>query len=148
MTQRKSSRGSAGRRPSPRRYPREARLSELIWQIVAEELERIADERLELVTITSVDCDPDLHWALIYFSSLRGPEADAEILDVLGMLRPRLQKAVATQTHVKRTPELKFAADLVARSAERIEEILRTTPLVGRDDDSAPAAGEIPEELE
>ena len=55
---------------------------------------------------------------------------------------------VATQTHVKRTPELKFAADLVARSAERIEEILRTTPLVGPDDDAEPAVGEKPEEIE
>jgi ribosome-binding factor A len=46
------------RRPtSARPVPRTARLNELLRQIVAEELERIDDERLELVTITNVDVD-------------------------------------------------------------------------------------------
>ena len=44
----------------PRSYPRTARVNELLREIVAEELERIDDDRLELVTITAVDVDPDL----------------------------------------------------------------------------------------
>ena len=42
-----------------RRYPRTARVNELVREVVAEELERIDDERLELVTVTGVDVEPD-----------------------------------------------------------------------------------------
>ena len=40
------------RTPSQRQYPRTARLNELVREIVADELEKIDDERLELVTVT------------------------------------------------------------------------------------------------
>ncbi len=126
---------SASRRPSPRKYPREARLGELVHRVVAEELERFDDEPLEMVTVTDVVCDPDLHWAVVYFTSLRGPDADEEIIGALEFRRSRLQRAIATQVRAKRTPELRFEADKVARSAARIEQILRDTPLVGRDND-------------
>jgi len=39
------------------RYDRMARVNELCREILAEELERIDDERLELVTITHVGID-------------------------------------------------------------------------------------------
>ena len=131
---------SASRRPSPRKYPREARLGELVHRVVAEELERFDDEPLEMVTVTDVVCDPDLHWAVVYFTSLRGPDADEEIIEALEFRRKRLQQAVASQVRAKRTPELRFEADQVARSAARIEQILRDTPLVGKDhgDDGEP----------
>ncbi len=51
----------AGRRaPRPgtaRQYPRTARLNRLLREILAEELELIDDERLDLLTLTSVDVD-------------------------------------------------------------------------------------------
>ena len=40
----------------PHDYPRTARLNQLVQQIVAEELERIDDERLTLVTVGSAAC--------------------------------------------------------------------------------------------
>ena len=48
------------KRTPSRDYPRTARLNSLVKEIVAEELERIDDERLELVTVTSVVVDGDL----------------------------------------------------------------------------------------
>ena len=48
-----------------RDYPRTARLNRLFQQILAEELEHIDDERLELVTIMSVDCEGDLRHATV-----------------------------------------------------------------------------------
>ena len=51
-------RGSGGHR-----YPRSARLSETLREIIAEELVRIDDERLELVTITNIDVDNELNRA-------------------------------------------------------------------------------------
>lgn len=126
------------RQPSTRRYPRTARLNELLREIVAEELERIDDERLGFFTVTAVEVDPGLEHAKVHWSDLG---ADDEIvLEVLEEHRPRLQAAVNRQTHMRRTPVLSFHADQVARSANRIEEILRD---LGRDD-SGHEAGDEP----
>jgi len=110
---------------SARDYPRTARLNTLFQEILAEELERIDDERLELVTIMSVDVDGDLHRAVVYFDTLGGEDDDERVLEVLGELRHRLQGAIGRQARVKRTPELIFKPDAVGRGAARLEEVLR-----------------------
>ena len=108
--------------------PRTARLNELLREVIAEELERNADERLELVTITSVDVDSDLNRAIVTFDSLDGEAGDASVLEALGALRVRLQKAIGTQITARKTPILEFRPDEVIRSANRIDEILRSLP--------------------
>ena len=109
----------------PHDYPRTARLNQLVHQIVAEELERIDDERLTLVTVVDVVCEADLRNATVYVTGLGGPEDDEAIVEALGDHRKHLQAAINRQTRFKRTPELIFAADEVTRSANRIETILR-----------------------
>jgi ribosome-binding factor A len=123
------------KRPTSRDYPRTARLNALIREILAEELERIDDERLELVTLTSVVVDGDLGRAAVYYDHSRGDEAEADIAEAFAQQRARLQGAVARQARIKRTPELRFETDKVLRDALRIEEVLRE---LGRSDGSAP----------
>jgi ribosome-binding factor A len=103
-----------------RRYPRTARLDHLLQEVVAEELERLDDPRLELVTVTGVTTDPDLRHATVWLASLEEPVADA-----LADNRVRLQAAVGRQTRMKRTPELAFKADPAVRSGNRVEDLLR-----------------------
>jgi ribosome-binding factor A len=100
------------------------RLGELFRQIIAEELERIDHEDLSLVSVTNVEVDGNLSKAVIGVSNLE-PADDDDVLKVLESLRPRLQKAVGTQTRVRRVPPFKFMIDNVLRSAERIDDILR-----------------------
>ena len=116
----------------PHDYPRAARLNELIREIVAEEIERIDDEALGLVTVVAVEADADLRAATVYVSALGGEEDDVAVAEGLGRHRKRLQAAIGRQARFKRTPELTFAADEVTRSANRIESILRD---LQRDDD-------------
>jgi ribosome-binding factor A len=111
-----------------RDYPRTARLNRLFQEILAEELERIDDERLELVTIMSVDCDASLERAIVYYESLGGVDDDEDVLEALGEARPRLRSAVGRQARVKRTPELVFRPDDVVRGARRVEDLLRGMP--------------------
>lgn len=119
------SRRSAAPRGGTHRYPRSARVGETLREIIADELVRIDDERLELVTITGIDVDNELNRAHVYFDSLAGEEGDAPILDALAEHRPRLQAAIASQIRAKKTPVLDFRPDRALRSAERIDDILR-----------------------
>ena len=116
------------KRTTARDYPRTARLNTLVREILGDELERIDDERLELVTLTSVVVDGDLKRAVAYYDHSRGDEADAEILEAFDEARPRLQKAVARQARIKRTPELRFELDGVLRNAQHIDQVLRGLP--------------------
>lgn len=113
-----------GQRNQPR-YPRTARVNELIREIVAEELTAIDDERLELIAITQVVVDRELQQGIVYFDSLRGADADDEVLEAFGEHRVHLQGAIGRQARLKRTPHLVFRADDVERGAARIEGILR-----------------------
>ena len=108
------------------RYPRVARVNELCREIVAEELERIDDERLDLVTITHVDVDPDLRHATVEFSRLG--EAEDLAAEALAEHRVLLQAAIGRQARLRRTPELSFRLDEAIRAGARIEELLRQHP--------------------
>ena len=110
---------------STHRYPRTARLNELLHQIVAEEIERLDDERLDLVTVMSVEVEPDLRHATVYVDTPSGADRDEEMLEALTDHRVALQKAIGQQARIKRTPQLAFRVDEVERSAGRIEDVLR-----------------------
>jgi ribosome-binding factor A len=114
------------RHTTARDYPRTARLNRLFQEIVAEQLELTDDDRLQMVTVMSVDCEADLRRAVVYYDTLAGADDDEAVLAALSELRPRLQSAIATQTRVKRTPELVFKPDDVARGAARLEEVFRS----------------------
>jgi ribosome-binding factor A len=94
-------------------------------EIIADELVRIDDERLVLVTVTQIEVDNELNRAIVFYDSLVGPDGDADILEALGEHRVRLQASIARQIRAKKTPILVFRPDDVIRSAERIEELLR-----------------------
>jgi ribosome-binding factor A len=116
------------KRTTARDYPRTARLNTLVRDILARELVRIDDERLEFVVLTSVVVDGDLKRAVAYYDHSRGDEADEEIVEAFDQHRPRLQKAVGREAHIKRTPEMRFELDGVLRNAQHLESVLRTLP--------------------
>ena len=93
--------------------------------MIADELVRIDDERLELVTITGVDVDNELNRAIVFFDSLAGEEGDDANVEVLEEHRRRIQSSINRQIRAKKTPILEFRPDNVIRSAERIDDILR-----------------------
>jgi len=110
--------------PTQHRYPRTARLNQSLREVIAEALTRIDDERLHMVTITSIDVDSEMNRAIVYFDSLLGEEGDADILAALASHRVRLQSSVGREVRAKKTPILSFRPDETIRAAERIERIL------------------------
>lgn len=104
------------------RYPRSLRVNQVLRQVLAEELERLADadERLRLVTVTSVDTASDMRHATVYLSSLT-----EEARGALAERRAHLQRSVSNQVRMKRTPLLAFEADPAVAEGARVEEALR-----------------------
>lgn len=100
----------------------------MLREVIAEELIKIEDERLELVTITAIDVDPEMNRAIVYFDSMFGEEDDEAVIDALNDHRPRMQASINRQMHARKTPILSFKPDEVIRSAARIEELLRKQP--------------------
>jgi ribosome-binding factor A len=126
---------------SSRGYERTDRLGELLREIVAEELDQIDDERLELVTVTAVDVDRELERARVYYTALslsgdddRGPVIAAALEEHRG----RVRRAIGNQARVRRVPEVVFLADDTQASAMRIEQILQD--IHGEDGATDPAS--------
>lgn len=113
------------KRQPKRGYPRMARVNELLREVLADALRDIDDERLRDVSITNVSCEADLAAAVVHYDVLDGPDADAEVIEALEDLRPRLQRTINDQTQLKGTPRLSFVPDPVVRSAARIDDVLR-----------------------
>ena len=102
----------------PRReYPRMARVNEVVREALADELERLNDPRLGLVTITGVDVSADLRQATVYYSALgraekRGtgvvpelaPEQRVTTHAALQAAAPHLRAALGRQVRMKYTP--------------------------------------------
>lgn len=127
--------------PPPGRYPRTARVNELLREVIADILERLADvdEGLRMVTVTAVDTAPDLRHAVVYLSSLSEPAAEA-----LAAERAELQRAISRQVRLKRTPQLTFAADPGVAHGEHVEEVLRHLHELGAMGADDPGAADDP----
>jgi ribosome-binding factor A len=108
-----------------RDYPRTARLNQLVHEIVAEEVERLDDDRLGFLTVVGVEVEPDMRRAVVWYTTLDEAEADDELVKALEEHRARIQSAIGRQARTKRTPELSFRPDTVIRQAQRVEQILR-----------------------
>lgn len=113
-----------GRNPKP--FQRTDRIGELVRAIVASELERIGDERTELVTVTAVKVDRSLDRADVYYSAL---SAEAEgrsesVAEGLEAVRWPIQQAVNRGVRARRTPQIHFHPDDVLSEALRIDELL------------------------
>jgi ribosome-binding factor A len=108
-------------RPS---HPRARRIDSNLRRILAEEIELLADPRLQLVTITGVETSPDMHKSIVYFSSMP-LERMGEAKGALQAAAPRLRAAVGRQVRMKFTPELEFRPDTGVVEGEKIESLLR-----------------------
>tara|TARA_Y100000741_G_scaffold249168_1_gene191513 strand:- start:252 stop:578 length:327 start_codon:yes stop_codon:yes gene_type:complete len=97
-------------------------LNELLREIIAEELERVDDDRLDWVSVVSVEVDNELTKARVYLSSLE--ENEDEITKVLSEYRGQFRKVIGRSARIRRVPDLVFMIDPSIRSGNRIEEIL------------------------
>lgn len=114
--------------------PRMRKVNSVIREVLADEIERLTDPRLEMVSVTAVDTSPDLRTAVVFISTLNlehGPDA----VEALTRAGSRLQSALGRQVRIKYTPHLTFVLDSAVVHGERIDALLRDLA-VGAGDES------------
>lgn len=100
------------------------RVNSTLREVLATEIERMSDTRLELVSVTAVETSPDLRHAMVYVDVL-GEERREQALNALNGAAKRLQAAIGGQVRMKYTPTLEFTIDPGIATGERIDSILR-----------------------
>jgi ribosome-binding factor A len=100
------------------------KVNSTLREVLAEEVERMSDSRLEMVSITGVETSPNLRHAVVYIDVLGSDATDA--LTALQHASHRLQSVIARQVRMKYTPVLEFALDPGVSGGERIDAILRS----------------------
>jgi len=122
--------------PAP--IPRKTRVGAEVQHALARLIERYADPRLALVTVTGVDMSPDLKQARVRVSSVN-PAADREAtLNALRHAGSRLRHELAREVRLRTLPWLKFAWDSSSDERERLDDLI-ARGLPGRG--QKPAAG-------
>ena len=103
-------------------YPRSARVTQILREVISDELLRLSDidDRLGFLTVTGVETTPDMRQAMVYLDSLSEAAASA-----LAERRAQIQGSVNAQTRLKRTPKLSFMADPAIASGNAVEDVLR-----------------------
>ena len=105
------------------------RVDEAIRQVVADALAgELADPRVGFVTVTDVKTSPDLRNARVFVSVLGDEAVRADSLAGLRSAHGLLQRRIAAELHLKRTPALEFVYDPTIDRAQRVESLLREEP--------------------
>lgn len=109
------------------------RVNSTIREVLAEEIERMSDTRLEFVSVISVDTSPSLREATVYVDVL-GEDEQEDALRALRGAAKRLQAVLGSEVRMKYTPTLEFEIDPGVTSGRRIEAILRDLPEVSEEE--------------
>jgi ribosome-binding factor A len=102
------------------------RVDEAIREVLSEALgsSGLKDPRIGFVTVTDVKTSSDLRQARVYVTVLGDEEKRRQSLAGLQSAHGVLQRRVARQLRMKRTPTLEFHYDLTTDRAMRMEELL------------------------
>ena len=103
---------------------RMSKVNSTVREVLAEEIERMSDSRLEMVSVTAVETAPNLRHAIVYVDVLDKESHEPALAALRGAAR-RLQGVIGAQVRMKYTPILEFAMDPGITGGERIEQVLR-----------------------
>jgi ribosome-binding factor A len=101
------------------------RVDEAIRQVIGDAVASdVKDPRVGFVTVTDVRTSADLSHARVYVSVLGNPHTREETMEGLGSAHGYLQRRIAGELHLKRTPTLEFSYDETTDRAMRMDTLL------------------------
>jgi ribosome-binding factor A len=102
------------------------RVDEAIREVIGDALAgELKDPRVGFVTVTDVRTSADLSHARVFVSVLGDAEQREESLAGLASAHGFLQRRLAQELTLKRTPTLEFSYDETTDRALRLERVLR-----------------------
>lgn len=84
----------------------------------------VAPQARALITVTKVQCAPDLRDALVFVSVLGSDEQRADAMRLMGNARKDIQRELGHRIILKYTPRLHFREDRTAEQADRVLALL------------------------
>ena len=114
---------------------RQGRINEEIQREMTSILRRVKDPRVSdaFISVTAADCTPDLKYAKIYYSALRGDAK--EIAKGLKAATGFIRRELARSLNLRITPELTFLADSSISYGAHIASILEGLEISPEEDD-------------
>ncbi len=100
------------------------RVAEQIRNTIALELNRVADPRFHLVTITAVVVSPDLRSAKVYWVSSGSSQRRRDVQEAFESAHGYFRRAVGETLGIRFVPELKFFYDDTLDTQEEVERIM------------------------
>jgi ribosome-binding factor A len=100
------------------------RVNESLRAVLAESLGELKDPRIGFVTVTGVDTTPDLRQATVYVSVLGSERKRESTLAGLEAAHGVLQRQIATELRLKRTPQLTFQYDPSVERGVRMSKMI------------------------
>jgi ribosome-binding factor A len=100
------------------------RVNESLRQVLSEAVGELKDPRIGFVTVTAVDTSPDLRHARVYVSVLGAEKKRAQSLAGLEAAHGVLQRRLARELRMKRTPQLAFEYDPAVERGVRMTKLI------------------------
>ena len=125
---------------------RQIRINDEMMKEVSEIVRSIKDPRIKssFISITGVDCTPDLKYAKIYYSVITNNEEErADIAKGFKSASGYIRKQLAERLNLRMTPELKFISDEsiergadIAKLMKKVKEELRESDAREQEDEN------------
>ena len=100
------------------------RVNESVRAVLAEALADLKDPRIGFVTVTGVETSPDLRHATVFVSVLGSETKRARSLEGLDAAHGVLQRQIASELRLKRTPQLTFQYDPSVERGVRMSKLI------------------------
>jgi ribosome-binding factor A len=109
------------------------RVNESVRAVLAEAVGELKDPRIGFITVTGVDTSTDLRQATVFVSVLGSERKRMQSLVGLEAAHGVLQRRIASELRMKRTPQLTFQYDPSVEQGVRMSKLI--DELVTDDDD-------------
>jgi ribosome-binding factor A len=100
------------------------RVNEAVRAVLADAVGELKDPRIGFITVTGVVTSPDLQQATVYVSVLGSERKRAQSLAGLEAAHGVLQRRIADELRLKRTPQLTFQYDPSVEQGVRMSKLI------------------------
>ncbi len=110
------------------------RMAEKIHAILSDLLLReVSDPRLQHITVTDVQLDPELAYANVYVNALGDEARQKDVMKGLKSANGFLRREVGKRVRLRNTPELNFHWDTTLERGERLNQLISKLDLPPQD---------------